>query len=179
MGIPCRLSHCPLVVLQNQHGTEIAGPARASAWCGTRRLCAGPALPPRARATRLQEGPPRRARGRPRARAYSSPGKAGISGLHSRLPRGVRPRLEGKPRTPPSSRVTTRVFGSPLSGVLMGSRISQQSAGDTGLPVSRRPGFNPLEKEMAVHSSILAWRIPWTVEPGWLQSMGLQRVGHD
>ena len=40
---------------------------------------------------------------------YSSPGKAGTSGLHSRLPRGVRPRLEGKPRTPLSSRVATRV----------------------------------------------------------------------
>ena len=36
-----------------------------------------------------------------------------------------------------------------------------------------------LEKEMATHSSILAWKIPWTVEPGRLQSMGLQRVGHD
>ena len=37
----------------------------------------------------------------------------------------------------------------------------------------------PLEKEMATHSSILAWRIPWTEEPGGLQSMVLQRVGHD
>ena len=36
-----------------------------------------------------------------------------------------------------------------------------------------------LEKEMATHSSILAWKIPWTKEPGRLQSMGLQRVGHD
>ena len=36
-----------------------------------------------------------------------------------------------------------------------------------------------LEKGMANHSSILAWRIPWTEEPGRLQSMGLQRVGHD
>ena len=36
-----------------------------------------------------------------------------------------------------------------------------------------------LEKEMATHSSILAWRIPWTEEPGGLQSMGLQRVGHN
>ena len=35
------------------------------------------------------------------------------------------------------------------------------------------------EKEMATHSSILAWRIPWTEEPGGLQSMGLQRAGHD
>ena len=37
----------------------------------------------------------------------------------------------------------------------------------------------PLEEEMATHSSILAWRIPRTEEPGGLQSMGLQRVGHD
>ena len=38
---------------------------------------------------------------------------------------------------------------------------------------------NSLEKEMATHSSILAWRIPWTEEPGGLQSMGSQRVRHD
>ena len=38
---------------------------------------------------------------------------------------------------------------------------------------------DPLEKEMATQSSILAWRIPWTEEPGRLQSMGSQRVGHD
>ena len=36
-----------------------------------------------------------------------------------------------------------------------------------------------LEQEMAPHSSILAWKIPWTEEPGRLQSMGLQRVGRD
>ena len=38
---------------------------------------------------------------------------------------------------------------------------------------------DPLEKEMATHSSTLAWKIPWTEEPGGLQSMGLQRTGHD
>ena len=38
---------------------------------------------------------------------------------------------------------------------------------------------DPLEKEMANHSSTIAWKIPWTEEPGRLQSMGLQRVGHD
>ena len=38
---------------------------------------------------------------------------------------------------------------------------------------------DPLEKEMATHSSILAWKIPWTEEIGWLLSMGLQRVRHD
>ena len=38
---------------------------------------------------------------------------------------------------------------------------------------------DPLEEAMATHSSILAWRIPWTEEPEGLQSMGLQRVGHN
>ena len=38
---------------------------------------------------------------------------------------------------------------------------------------------DPLEKEMATHSSILAWKIPWTEEPGGLQSMGAQRAGKD
>ena len=48
-----------------------------------------------------------------------------------------------------------------------------------------RPGFNswvgedPLEEEMATHSSILDWEIPWAEEPGGLQSMGSQRVGRD
>ena len=50
------------------------------------------------------------------------------------------------------------------------------NAGDLGLIPGRE---DPLEKEMATHSSILAWRIPWTEEPDRLQSMGLQRVGHD
>ena len=39
--------------------------------------------------------------------------------------------------------------------------------------------FHALEKEMATHSKVLAWRIPWTEGPGGLQSMGLQRVRHD
>ena len=38
---------------------------------------------------------------------------------------------------------------------------------------------DPLEKEMAIHFSTIAWKIPWTEEPGRLQSMGSQRVGHD
>jgi len=38
---------------------------------------------------------------------------------------------------------------------------------------------DPLEKEMATHLSILAWKIPWTEEPGGLHSIGSQRVGHD
>ena len=38
---------------------------------------------------------------------------------------------------------------------------------------------DPLEKGLAIHSSILAWKIPWTEELGWLHSMGLKTVGHD
>ena len=50
------------------------------------------------------------------------------------------------------------------------------NAGDVG----SIPGLGrSLEKEMATHSSILAWRIQWTEEPGGLQSIGSQRVGHD
>ena len=40
-------------------------------------------------------------------------------------------------------------------------------------------GEDPLEKEMATHSSILAWEIPWTEEPGGLQSLGCQKVRHE
>ena len=40
-------------------------------------------------------------------------------------------------------------------------------------------GEDPLEEEMATHSSIVAWKIPWTEESGELQSMGSQRAGHD
>ena len=40
-------------------------------------------------------------------------------------------------------------------------------------------GEDPLEKEMAIYSSTIAWKIPWTEKPGRLQSMGSKRVGHD
>ena len=50
------------------------------------------------------------------------------------------------------------------------------NAGDPGWNLGQE---DPLEKKMATHSSILAWRVPWSVEPGGLQSIGLQRVGHD
>ena len=48
---------------------------------------------------------------------------------------------------------------------------------ETGVSSLRRE--DPLEEETATHSSMLAWRIPWTEEPGELQSMGSQRVRHD
>ena len=50
------------------------------------------------------------------------------------------------------------------------------NAGEPGLSLGQE---DPLEKEMATHSSILAWEIPWTEELGRLQSMGLQRVEHN
>ena len=62
-----------------------------------------------------------------------------------------------------------------------GSACKQSACnvGDTGDTSSSLVGKIPLEKEMAIHSSILVWRIPWTEEPGRLQSTGLSRVGHD
>ena len=58
-------------------------------------------------------------------------------------------------------------------------RNSPANAGDAR-DLGWIPGLeDPLEKEMATHSSILAWKIPWTEEPGGLQSMGLQRVRDD
>ena len=48
-----------------------------------------------------------------------------------------------------------------------------------GRNTTERLHFHALEKEMATHSSVLAWRIPGTVEPGGLPSMGSHRVGHD
>ena len=55
-------------------------------------------------------------------------------------------------------------------------KASAYNAGDPGSILGQE---DPLEKEMAAHSSTLAWKIPWTEEPGRLQSMGSQRVGHD
>ena len=52
-------------------------------------------------------------------------------------------------------------------------------AGDTRDPVQSLGQEDPLEKEMATHSSILAWEIPWTENPGRLQSKGSQRVRHN
>ena len=49
---------------------------------------------------------------------------------------------------------------------------------NAGDPVQSLGREDPLEREMATCSSILAWEVPWTEEPGGLQSMGLQRVGH-
>ena len=55
-------------------------------------------------------------------------------------------------------------------------KASAYSVGDPGSILGRE---DLLEKEMATHCRFLAWEIPWTEEPGRVQSMGLQRVGHD
>ena len=55
-------------------------------------------------------------------------------------------------------------------------RASAGDVRDMVLPLGRE---DPLEEDIATHSSILAWRIPWTKEPGGLTSVGSQRVGHD
>ena len=57
---------------------------------------------------------------------------------------------------------------------------SAGDTGDVGSILGRSLGQeDPLEKEMATHSNILAWRIPWTEEPSGLQSMGSERVRHN
>ena len=63
----------------------------------------------------------------------------------------------------------------------LASQVAQRHPGacNVGYRVLSLDWEDPLEKEMATHSSILAWRIPWIEELGGLQSTGLQRVGHD
>ena len=73
-------------------------------------------------------------------------------------------------------------FGDDFKGAFPGGSVAKN------LPAMQEPqeswvpflGWkDPLEEELATHSIILAWRIPWTEEPGGLQSMGPQRVGHN
>ena len=73
---------------------------------------------------------------------------------------------------------TTKPLRKPKIASLMAQRINHLPAMQE-TQVQSLGWEDPLEKEMATHSSILAWRIPWTEEPGELQSTGSQRVGHD
>ena len=67
-------------------------------------------------------------------------------------------------------------MGLPGGSVIQNLPANAQVAGD----MASTPGSGrSTEEEMATHSSILAWEIPWTEEPGGLQSMGLQKVSHD
>ena len=73
-------------------------------------------------------------------------------------------------------------FEHDLASVLRASLVAQRLKHLSAIQETwvRSLGWEvPLEKEMATHSSILAWRIPWMEEPGGLQSTGSQRVGHD
>ena len=66
--------------------------------------------------------------------------------------------------------------------VFLGGSVVRElpaSVGETGIWVQSLSWEDPLEEGMATHSSVLAWRIPWTEEPGELQSTGLPRVRHD
>ena len=72
----------------------------------------------------------------------------------------------------------TMVMAAPSMGFLNGSVVKNPPAMQENC-IQLQGQEDPLEKGMATHSSILAWRIPWTEEPGGLQSMGSQRVGHD
>jgi len=65
------------------------------------------------------------------------------------------------------------MLGFPRGSVVKNSPMKQK------IQVRSLSQQDPLKKKMATHSSILAWEIPWTEEPGGLQSMGLQRVGYE
>ena len=60
---------------------------------------------------------------------------------------------------------------------LLGGSVVKNPPANVGYVCSILGQEDPLQKEMATHSSILAWEIPWTKEPGWLQPIGSQRVG--
>ena len=67
-------------------------------------------------------------------------------------------------------------MGFPGGSVVKNQPVKQEMQKMLAQSLGRK---DPLEKEMATHSSILAWEIPWSEEPGGLQSMGSQRVGHN
>ena len=64
-----------------------------------------------------------------------------------------------------------------LSASLVGAQMVKRLPAMRETWVQSLGREDPLENEMATHSSTIAWKIPWTEEPSWLQSMGLQRVG--
>ena len=66
-----------------------------------------------------------------------------------------------------------------VSQVVLVVKNLPANAGDVETRVQSLGQEDPLEEGMATYSSVLAWRIPWTEEPGGLQSIGLQRVRHD
>ena len=105
--------------------------------------------------------------------------------LHFSLPlpfeeQGPRP-LVGAVRRPgcPQEYDTRFICFLPSSEGFPGGSVVKNLPAKQETRVTSLAREDPLEKRMATHSSILAWRIPWTEEPGVLQSVGSQRVGHD
>ena len=93
------------------------------------------------------------------------------------------PALAGRSSTtgPPGSALflfcsCVRVISFPGGSVVKNLPANAADTGDTGSSLGQE---DPLEEEMATHSSTLAWEIPWIEEPGGLQSKGSQRFGHD
>ena len=78
-----------------------------------------------------------------------------------------------------TSRPRTDVYRSFLKQCFPGGSDGKESACNAGDPSSIPVGEDPLEKGMGTHTSILAWRFPWTEEPGGLQPNELRRVIHD
>ena len=78
---------------------------------------------------------------------------------------------------PPASQVLVHLFSVPGASLVAQSVKNLPAVQET--QVQSLDGEDTLEKERATHSSILAWKIPWTEEPGGLQSVGSQRVRHD
>ena len=93
---------------------------------------------------------------------------------------GLSPLFPGQRASPPRYQGVTVGHMEEIGHFQAHRRWSGGSAGKESTCNAGHLGWeNPLEKEMATHSSTLAWKIPWTEEPGRLQSMGSQRVGHD
>ena len=86
-------------------------------------------------------------------------------------------RLKSQPAIPQNMAIIgNQVFKEVIS--FLGGSDGKESAMQKAW-VQSRGGGDPKEKDMATHSTILAWRVPWTKEPGRLQSMGLERVGYN
>ena len=87
------------------------------------------------------------------------------------------PQPEVEPRPSVKSYWTSRGF--PAKAAFLVAQMVKNLLAMQETQVQSLGWEDPLEEEVATHSSILAWRIPWTEEPGGLQSMGLQRIKHD
>ena len=81
---------------------------------------------------------------------------------------------------PKNAQTTTQLHSSHmLAGTFLVAQMVKHLSAMQEIWVQSLGREDPLEKEMATHSSTFAWKIPWTEEPGRLQSMGSQRVGHE